>query len=454
MTQLTIPSCLPAEEALLSCYVRDNRLIGIYPLDSDEFYSEVNRKIARAIFTITRSGQDATLTTIGAWLHSNGNQLEAIGPMKLADVLQSSGTTVGAEHHWRNIRNAAHIRRFIDAASTYAQKAMECAFDGTADIAEDINGLVSQFKIAASPKAGMSLSMVHLGSVSTKVLSDIESAMESGTSSEHAPIPTGLREVDEQLDGGIPPGMTVIGARTSHGKSAVALAIAEHASSLERGCVAYFSFEMTKEAIFYRLLSWRTGIAVADLRAGRLSRSQIHHVRAVNDTICNLELYGQSTEGRMTADQVGRAVDDLMGRQKVALVIVDYIQILAAPRNVQIGTDAVRYASGSLQQLAYRSGVPVVVLSQCNRDSEKSDRPRLHQLADSTALENDADCVMILHRPGKDDPTKPNNEIDVHVDKMRSGRIGSVKVSWDTRTGHPLSFRQPTRYGDARGGFF
>ena len=78
----------------------------------------------------------------------------------------------------------------------------------------------------------------------------------------------------------------------------------------------------------------------------------------------------------------------------------------------------------------------------------------MHQLADSTALENDADCVMILHRPGKDDPTKPNNEMDIHVDKMRSGRVGSVKVSWNTHTGHPLSFRQPNRYGPGHGSGF
>jgi len=446
---MTVPSCIPAEEAIIACYLRDNRLVGIYPLDSSEFYSEVNRKVAHAIVTITKNGQPATLTTVGAWLHSNGKQLEAIGgAVKLNDIMQSSGTTVGAEHHWRNVRNAAHIRRFIDAADLYARKAAECRFDGTADIADEINGLVTEFRQAAAPKAGLSLGMVHLASVSTKVLADIEASVESGVNSAHAPIPTGLRELDYQLDGGIQPGMTVIGARTSHGKSAVALALAEYASSLSRGSVAFFSFEMSKEAIFYRLLSWRTGIKVADLRTGRISRNHIQVVREVNDIICNLEFYGQANEGRMTAEQVGRAVEDLIARQKVALVVVDYIQILATPRNVQIGTDAVRYASGSLQQLAYRTGVPVVVLSQCNRDSEKSDRPRMHQLADSTALENDADCVMILHRPGKDDPTKPSNELDIHVDKMRSGRIGSVKVSWNDSTGHPLSYRAPSRYGN------
>lgn len=447
---MSLPSCVPAEESLLACYLLDPRLVAVYPLDLSEYYAEHTRTVAGAILALTKSGRGLTLSAIGAWLHSTNNRLEAIGgPLRLADILTTTATTVGAEHHWRNVRNAAHIRRFVDAATLYAQRAAELPFDGTADIADEVAGLASELRSAATPKAGLSLGMVPIASVSAGILAAIEGAM-AGESPTSGPVQTGLRDLDSHLDGGIPPGLTVLGARTSHGKSAVALAIAEHASGLGRGSVAYFSFEMTKNDIFYRLLSWRTGIKVADLRAGRIGPSQFDHLRSVNDTLCNLELYGQSTEGRMTADQVSRAVDELRARQSVSIVIVDYVQILATPRGVQIGTDAVRYASGVLQQLAYRTGVPVVVLSQCNRDSEKGDRPRMHQLADSTALENDADCVMILHRPGKDDPSKTDDEIDVHVDKMRSGRVGSVKLSWNGRTGHPLAYRQGGRYDDNR----
>jgi replicative DNA helicase len=236
----------------------------------------------------------------------------------------------------------------------------------------------------------------------------------------------------EMMLGGLRPGqLIVIGARPSVGKSVVALDVARHAAIRRGTSSLMFSLEMGGEEIAERALAAEAKVLLHLIRTNQLTDADWLRIARRQDSIQSAPLIidesGECSLGRIRARLRG------MARSNPArLVIVDYLQLMQPPK-ADSKEQQVAALTRGLKLLAKEFAVPIVVLSQLNRESTKrSDRrPMMSELRDSGAIEQDADVVILLHRDDVEDKEVPRaGEMDLIVAKNRNGPTGTVTVAF------------------------
>ena len=253
---------------------------------------------------------------------------------------------------------------------------------------------------------------------------------------EHAVVRTRFACLDYKLGGGlVKTGLYVIGARPGMGKTTVALNLATYIANAGKR-VLFVSLEMDKTQITAKRVSMWSGLNYTALYNGRISEVDAEWLSQTLDRI-----------GRMPLDVIDDGISNvadlsafLQIRQNYDVVFVDYLGILSPaeedlqkPRYEQITN-----ISAQLKKLARRHGIPIVVLSQLNRESNsrKDKRPTLTDLRDTGAIEQDADGVILLYRAGYFAEEKPATEdIEFIIAKNRHGETGTVKLIWHAASG-------------------
>ena len=246
-------------------------------------------------------------------------------------------------------------------------------------------------------------------------------------------LSTSLKDLDEKTDGLIGGEVTVIAGRPSMGKTALALQIAEHVAAQEKH-VLIASLEMSPVEIATRLLSGKSGVSQKALRRGVLETGDWRKLTEAGNAISydgyRLQISDARTVGAM------RAQCDSDGF-KADLLVVDYLQLLgnAKAENRQL---AVADISRGLKLLAMECNMPIVAVSQLNReaDNRKDHRPELSDLRESGAIEQDADVVLLLFRADYYDEDSPDKgTAEVKIAKNRNGETGTVRLAWRAEIG-------------------
>jgi replicative DNA helicase len=240
--------------------------------------------------------------------------------------------------------------------------------------------------------------------------------------------PTGFDDVDRLL-GGLKPGQLVIlAARPAMGKSALAGAIAHRNARNDRP-VAVFSLEMAAGEVMDRLVALEAGIPLGEVTSGRPKYPS--YVEAALESIRQWPMHVDDTPA-LTVQDVRRRCRSLFRRQPLALIVVDYLQLMSSEgetRNV-----AVESISRGLKALAKELGVPVLALAQLSRalEARPDKRPMLSDLRDSGGIEQDADVVLMLHREEvfRSDPGEWRGLAELLVRKNRQGPTGEIRLSW------------------------
>ena len=248
---------------------------------------------------------------------------------------------------------------------------------------------------------------------------------------------TGLEGWDAMTQGLLPGQSVVVAGRTSMGKTALALSIARQVAVVDRRRVLYVSAEMSAEEISTRLLSMESRLPFAQVRTGRLTKGQ--WVR-LYDAAKRVE--GAPMEivagGRFRLSRI-RSLARVRARRELALLVVDYLQLLDGGGGHATRQLEVAALSKGLKLLALELAVPVLVLSQLNREPDRrgSDRrPRLSDLRESGAIEQDADLVVFVHRPEHYEPGDSDlrGKAELIVAKHRNGEVGTVELCFDGPT--------------------
>jgi replicative DNA helicase len=235
-------------------------------------------------------------------------------------------------------------------------------------------------------------------------------------------IPTGFTDLDRFISGFCPEEYIILASRPSVGKTAFATALAR--SIAKQGTkVAFFSVEMGKQ-IIPRMIAQEGRLNLSRLRSGQLNEMEHVNFLTISSKLSELpvEIFYNSSPTELEIKQSAR-------RSKPGLVIIDYIQYCRCSE----GSDSkikrerqISYISSCFKAIARDMGIPVIALSQLNREIEKMNRPpRLSDLRDSGSLEQDADVVMFLHSD-----TKENNWRDVLVEKNRNGPCGKFRLTF------------------------
>ncbi len=398
-------------------------------VSADSFYSPANRLIFETIVDLYQKSPPVTLEMLAEELKTR-RQLDAIGGFPY--LMQVSGnipTTAHAGYFIEKVREKHLLRELIKAATG----AVEQCYSFTGGLEEFIDRVEQDlFKVTQDRVSDSAEEIKDSMKEATTVISKL--LMKKG---ELTGVTSGFKDLDQMTFGFQRQEMIIIAARPSMGKTSFALNIAEAAALPKKGDpvpTLIFSLEMSASQLALRMLCSRARVNLKLLRDGLVSRDGAE-VNALGKTAQEFKsapiLIDDSSN--LTIMEMRAKARRIYARKKLGLIIVDYLQLLSgtdprAPREQQVAE-----VSRGLKAMAKELDLPVLVLSQLNRSSEKENRtPRLSDLRESGSIEQDADVVLMLSRP-KDADEKfqtAANAADLIVAKQRNGPVGDLKLTF------------------------
>jgi len=420
-----LPQSLEAEQAVLGSVLIDSRcvadIVGI--VKPEDFYLQQNREIFETIYAMFNFSQTIDPVTVLNKMQELGvyhdNSRDYI--MQLMDI---TPTAANAVRYANIVREKAMLRGLAQAASDIT----ETVYSQVGTPMEMLE--VAEKKIYALRKGERGDSLEHIGTVLHKVFDHLTELSQSDSA-----IPglsTGLRDLDAKINGLNKGNLLLIAARPAMGKTSFALNIGLNVAKKYNKTVAFFSLEMSREELCMRLLSGESFVDSQKMATGKLSEEEWNKLCMASASLSQTDIRVDDNSAITVAEMNAkcRRLDNL------GLVIIDYLQLMQASGYGK-GSDnrvtVVSDISRALKIMAKELNVPVICLSQLNRAAEsRSDkRPMLSDLRESGAIEQDADCVMMLYRDDYYNPdTEEKNIAECIVAKNRHGEIGTVKLQW------------------------
>jgi replicative DNA helicase len=250
-------------------------------------------------------------------------------------------------------------------------------------------------------------------------------------------VGTGFTDLDKMTSGLHGGEMVVVAARPSMGKTSLAMNIAEHVSIEEKLPVGVFSLEMTSESLVLRMLCSRSRVNLRNVREGFLAERDFPKLTGAAGKLANAPLFIDDSSG-LSILQLRAKARRMYQQHGIKLFIVDYLQLLhSTARRADNRQQEIADISNGIKSLAKELNVPVIVLSQLNRELEKDKdrKPRLSDLRESGAIEQDADVVCLLYKPSRDDEDAAGEEADAMpvnllIAKQRNGPTGDVHLTF------------------------
>ncbi len=419
------PQNLEAERALLGSILLDNHVLDDVAdlLRADDFYRDSHQRVYRAILRLHDSGTHGfDPVTVKEALEKQNELKDIGGDDYLMELLESVPHSGHAQYYSKIIRAKAIQRRLISACTDILRD----AYDETFETEDLLNQAEQQiFAILEQQEAG---SKIELQEILIEAFQRIEARLElrgaiSGLS-------TGFRALDAQTNGLQASELIILAARPSMGKTAFVLNIAEAAGDADAPVVV-FSLEQSKHELAERFLCMRGRLDMHKLRKGEFEKDDFDQLQRAASELDRLPIFIDDQAGR-SMSQINAICRRLKRKNGIRLVVIDYLQLIEpedkrAPREQQIAQITRR-----LKFLAKEIAVPVIALAQLNRGVElREDKlPRLADLRESGAIEQDADIVMFLHRPEMYNLDDRPGEVDVVVAKHRNGPTGKVVLSF------------------------
>jgi len=424
------PHSREAEEGVIGGILRDPDVLPTVQqvLRADNFYFDANQKVFQAIVDLSNENQPIDLVLLHERLRKN-KQLEDVGGHKyLADLWESVPTGANAEYHAKIVRDNAMIRSLIHTGN----EILRDAYDRT----QSSDELVSQAerKIMEIAKAGMIGETKTLQEVVQEAFTRID-ARQGGDNLSLSGIQTGYVDLDNLTAGLQKSELVIVAARPSVGKTAFALNVVRHVIVEDQVPILFFSLEMARIELAERLLACQARVDSHKIRKGHLNSDDIQKLMDAGDVLRKAKLYIDDTPQRSMI-QIGATARRLMKKEEknggLRMVVIDYLQLIEPENRRDPRQEQVAQISRRLKFLARDLNIPVVALAQVNRASEdrQDHKPRLSDLRESGSIEQDADTVMMLHRPGKFDGQQEDNILEVIIAKQRNGPTGDVTLTY------------------------
>jgi replicative DNA helicase len=420
------PHSLEHEMCTLGSMLLDREMIGqvIELLGPDDFYRSDHRAIFKTVADLYNTNKPVDLVTVPEELRRRG-QLEEVGGVKyLADLLECVPSAANAVHYATVVQERALLRAMITACDGTIKESYE-ASEEVSDILERAEKRV--FEVAERKVRG---DVTHLG----RVLMDTFKQIEAQAGKPITGVPTGFFELDDLTSGFQKSELIIIAARPSMGKSAFIFNMAEYMALTERLPVAVFSMEMSKQQVAQRMLCSHAQIDAHKLRMGMLERSDYARMSVAVGQLAEAPIYIDDSTG-VTLFEMRAKARRLKARYDIKAVFIDYLQLMEAPEVKKEGrTQEISFISRGLKSLARELECPVICLSQLNRGPEgrEEHRPRMSDLRESGAIEQDADVILLLHRPDYYDH-KALPVAEVIIAKQRNGPVGTINLTWDSK---------------------
>lgn len=422
-----LPHDIGAEKALLGCLLIDNKSydeISDVNLENTDFYHPQFGVIFQAIKDLYMEGQPFDIVTVSSKLNDHGKLERVGGQTALITICDEVGSAANVEYYAQMIKSKSMLREVVRTAA----RVVQTGTNFTGEVAEFLQDVeASFFKLTGQTKNNK---MIPLKQALYENLKELEKPARA--KGEIMGVSTGFASVDRQLLGLQPGQLILIAARPGMGKTAFALNWAVAAAKQTNMAVAVFSYEMMYAELSMRLLSSEACIDSRKLKTKEFNEMDLRSISGAIQKLSNLKLYINDS-GATNLMDIRSYCRKLKAEQGLAMIIVDYLQIMPMHIKKQNREQEIAELSRGFKMLANELEIPVVALSQLNRTaaSRTDRRPQLQDLRESGSLEQDANVVCLIHREDYYDKETPKKGIaEIIIAKNRSGEPGTVELAW------------------------
>lgn len=420
------PQNIEAEMATLGSMLLDENILPeiLEIVDISYFYKEEHKVIFSCIISLFDSRKKIDILTATEYLSSQ-KLLEAIGGATyLTTLVDFVPTAANGVHYARIVKEKGILRSLLESATQIASS----VYKGE----EDVSGLLDKaerliFEISDKRIEG---GYVHIKDIIKDGIELIESLYHK--KSHVTGIPSGFKDLDLKTAGLQKGDLIIAAGRPSMGKSAFCTSIASFIAVEEKIPVAIFSLEMSKEQIMQRFLCSQAKVEVNRVRTGFLAPSEWPVLTSAAGKLSEAPIYIDDTPA-MSIFEIRAKARRLKAHHNIQVIFIDYLQLVRGTRRNDSRQQEISDISQSLKALAKELSIPVVAVSQLSRavESREGHRPKLSDLRESGAIEQDADVVILLFREEYYNPTEDNQGIaEIIIAKQRNGPVGTIKLTF------------------------
>ena len=429
------PQSLDFEKAVLGALMLEKEaIIEVQEyLHPETFYSPIHEKIFTAIQALSTRHEPIDILTVAEELQKKGELEEIGGSYYLSQLTMTVGSAAHIEYHAKILAQKYIQRQLISASADIQRDSFE------EDVVIDELLDTAQQKIFDIAEGNIRRETEQVGNVVVKAYKELEDAQmrEEGWSG----VPSGFTALDRMTLGWQASDLIIVAARPSMGKTAFVLTMARNVAVDHQIPVAFFSLEMPSVQLVKRLMMSETGIESDKIRGGK--KLADYEWTQINEAIRDLvkaPLYIDDTPALSIYEFRSKA-RRLVASYGIKMIIVDYLQLMTGPPEMQKGLreQEVSAISRSLKAISKELNIPIIALSQLNRSVETrggNKRPQLSDLRESGAIEQDADLVLFIHRPEYYGHMEDENGrslrgvAEIIISKHRNGSVGEVRLAF------------------------
>lgn len=426
-----------AEKTVLGAMLQDSAAVSLAAktLTEESFQNQSHRELFNAMNALAAKRTPVDLVTVDEELRRRGT-LDAIGGVQhLVLLTQYVPTTANVRAYIQIVVEKHERRRLFMAGETIRKMAQDEDMD-TAGIVSEARNLLRDIATSKAEWVPM-----------MNVLMNTYDAVERRAKGEDKPISVGIPSLDKVFYGFVPGEFTVIGARPGVGKSAIGGAIAMQAAMTGKK-VGIVSLEMVDIQYGQRILAYTSGIDSEKIRNADLDDDSLFRIVESMGAASNLPIEFMFTGRKI--EHISSAIQQSVDREGLDLVIIDYLQLIETMTRFKSNYERVTHISRMLKEMSTMLKLPIVALAQLSRESEKrgDKTPIMSDLRDSGSIEQDADNILLLHRPESKDErgVYPEDKeylenyaqmgyqyLHLEIAKQRQGKVGHVNLLYEPR---------------------
>lgn len=419
------PHSNDAERALLgSLLINGSLFIDVVDITiSDTFYNERHRIIYQSMMELFNTRIPIDMVTLSARLRET-NMLETIGGIAyLTDIATTTPASTNVAYYAEIVNKKHTLRSLISAGYSISELGFQESetIEGTIDEAEKtLFGVTQQTSKGNFQTIGEQLP--HTWEIMERLMEHKD---------ELRGVPTGFKSLDKKLSGFQPSDLIILAARPSVGKTSLALELARSAAQ-SGNATAIFSLEMSIDQLTQRMLSAESRVDLWKLRTSKgLTANDLDDIREGMSRLAKCPIYIDDSAG-INIMNIRSQCRKLKMQHDLKLILIDYLQLITPSRHSDNVVNQISEISRALKGLARELNVPVIALSQLSRAVEqRGGRPKLSDLRDSGAIEQDADVVMFIHREANEEGGGRSQHTELLIEKHRNGATGSINLYFD-----------------------
>jgi replicative DNA helicase len=428
-----LPHNFLAEKMILSCLLISSEAIDITlrTISIETFYFKNHQEIFKAIIFMYKNKIPIDILTLTTFLQDNG-LLKKIGGIKvLIELINQIPNLVYLEEYLRLVKDKFLRRSLIKLG----YEAINSGYITNIPLENTLNDFENQlFSLTNQIK-------IQKFSTSAELLTNIFIDLKEKSMKPTLPgLSSGFYELDSLTQGFQKSDLIIVAGRPSMGKTAFSLTMGLNIIKTSKLPILFFSLEMSKEQIMYRLLAMETNINQMRLRSGKLYQNDWIKLNKVIKIISKLPFFVDDTSDLSIQDIRSKIKTIIFEQTQIGLIVIDYLQLMQNSKfKLENRVQELSQITRSLKNIAREFNVPIIALSQLSRNVENrvNKKPILSDLRESGSIEQDADLVLMLYRNkyynSKAELERTPDLTDLIIAKQRNGPTGTIKLKFDEK---------------------